>query len=134
MATKARWRTFLNPRTLTYWPLHFGCAVLLSYWLSGKLMGSVAYGLFEPTFQSLFIHALVINHWTQQDGRPSKISIENKISVTYLVAHVLGAMLLAFMFSGFNPRAAIAIGVLEPAVQLVVQRGHAVVFNKWSQR
>lgn len=134
MATKARWRIFLNPRTLTYWPLHFGCAVLLSYWLSGKLMGSVAYGFFEPAFQSLFIHALVINYWTQRHDRPSRISTENKIGVTYLVAHILGAVLLAFVFSGFNPRAAIAIGLLEPAVQFVVQRGHATVFNKWSQR
>lgn len=133
MAVKARrwevFRIFLNARTLTYLPLHLGFGIGMSYLFTGALMGSVIYGFAEPVFQSLVVHASVVHYWRRR--RPGR-NVENLISATFWPLHILGAMLFAFVLSGFNPDAAIRIGLAEPTVQAIVQRCHAAVFNRLS--
>lgn len=88
-----------------------------------------------------FFRMLLHRHGTLEDGRPSapgflalfRPSRNTAKAVTYAVMHLVVAMTVAFLLT-WDWRAALAIGLIEPAVQTVAYYFHEKAWAKAEKR
>jgi uncharacterized membrane protein len=122
----------------TYFWVHMGVALGVAFAVTGNWAAAVAIGLLEPLVQ-VFAYALHEWVWARRCAQRRGVTgwarhrLDGLRAASYFCVHVVVAMVVVYAVTG-DLLAAMAVGLIEPAVQVVAYHLHERAWRRASTR
>lgn len=125
-------------KTGTYFWVHLGVALGVAFAVTGNWAAAIAIGLVEPTVQ-VFAYALHEWVWARKSAEHRGLTgwvrhgLDGLKAASYFCVHVVVAVAVVYAVTG-DLLAAMAVGLIEPAVQVVAYHLHERAWRRASTR